>query len=371
MKKVGILSSWSVPNYGSFWQMYALRQTVKDLCPDAEVRQIAYLHKIHYGMYYDLFWKPNRHWPVSRYFYRCLFERLAHYDELKETRKFLSYYDAIPHTEPLRGDDLKHHHFDAVVLGSDIIWDYSIDAFGHDPFLFGAGLDSETIISYAPSFGTVKKDRTPPDYVVQGLKRLKHISVRDQNSADLVKQYTGREAAVVIDPTFLIDFDPIPQIRRREKAPYIVVYGSHFSETLIQGAVDYAKTHGLKLICLDSGHDRFDWCDEVIRQKDLDPFAWVSYFKYADSILTCTYHGLMFGLIFEKPLIFHPTQFILDKASSLIQYLELEEPLIEATWGFREKREWNWNSPLLRRKIDALRARSMTFLQHALTGIND
>lgn len=328
MKKIGILSSWSVPNYGSFWQMYALQQAAADLCPEAEVRQIAYLHRTHYGMYYDLFWKPNGHWPVSRYFYKCLFQRMAHYDELKETRKFLSYYDAIPHTEPLQGDDLKRFHFDAVILGSDIIWDYSIEAFGHDPFLFGVGLDSGTVISYAPSFGTVKKDRTPPDYVVQGLKRLKHISVRDQNSADLVKQYTGREAEVVIDPTFLIDFERIPQIYRREEKPYIVVYGSHFSEALIQGAADYAKAHGLKLICLDSGCDRFDWCDEVIPQKDLDPFAWVSYFKYADSIFTCTYHGLMFGLIFRKPLIFSPTQFILDKASSLIRYLELQEPLV-------------------------------------------
>lgn len=366
MKKIGILSSWGVPNYGSFWQMYALRQAAADLCPEAEVRQIAYLHRTHYGMYYDLFWKPNGHWPVSRYFYKCLLQRLAHYDELKETRKFLSYYEAIPHTEPLQGDDLKRFHFDAVLLGSDIIWDYSIEAFGHDPFLFGVGIDSKVIVSYAPSFGTVKKDRTPPDYVVQGLKRLKHISVRDQNSADLVKQYTGKEAEVVIDPTFLIDFDRIQQIYRREEAPYIVVYGSHFSEALIQGAVDYAKAHGLKLICLDSGCDRFDWCDEVIRQKDLDPFAWVSYFKYADSIFTCTYHGLMFGLIFAKPLIFSPTQFILDKASSLIRYLELEIPLVGGAKGFQEKREWDWDYAAIGGRLDALRESSMAFLRNAL-----
>ena len=366
MKKIGILSSWSVPNYGSFWQMYALQQAAADLCPEAEVRQIAYLHRTHYGMYYDLFWKPNGHWPVSRYFYKCLLQRLTHYDELKETRKFLSYYEAIPHTEPLQGDDLKRFHFDAVLLGSDIIWDYSIEAFGHDPFLFGVGIDSKVIGSYAPSFGTVKKDRTPPDYVVQGLKRLKHISVRDQNSADLVKQYTGKEAEVVIDPTFLIDFDRIQQIYRREEAPYIVVYGSHFSEALIQGAVDYAKAHGLKLICLDSGCDRFDWCDEVIRQKDLDPFAWVSYFKYADSIFTCTYHGLMFGLIFAKPLIFSPTQFILDKASSLIRYLELEIPLVGGAKSFQEKREWDWDHAAIGGRLDALRERSMSFLRNAL-----
>lgn len=366
MKRIGILSSWSVPNYGSFWQMYALRQAVQDLVLEAEVRQIAHLHRTHYGMYYALFWKPNGHWLVSRYFYKNLLQRLTHYRDLQDTRNFLQYYEAIPHTESMRGDELKQYPFDVVILGSDIIWDYSIEAFGHDPFLFGVGLDSETIISYAPSFGTVKKDRTPPDYVVQGLQRLKQISVRDQNSADLVKQYTGKDAEVVIDPTFLIDFDKLAQIRRPDEPSYIVVYGSNFTPELVQGAMEYAKVHRLKLICLDSGGDQFDWCDEVIPQKDLDPFDWVSYFKYADSIFTCTYHGLMFGLIFKKPLIFSPTQFIVDKASSLIRYLELETPLVGGAKGFRDKREWDWDYTVIGGRLDALREKSISFLRKAL-----
>lgn len=367
MKNIGILSVWSVPNYGSFWQMYALREAAAEICPEAEVRQIAYLHKTHYGMYYDLAWKPNAHWPVSRYFYKKLLQRLTHYRDLQDTRKFLQYYEAIPHTDSMRGDELKSYPFDVVILGSDIIWDYSMDAFGHDPYLFGVGLDSKMLVSYAPSFGTVKKDRTPPDYVVQGLQRLKQISVRDQNSADLVKQYTGRMAEVVLDPTFLINFEQIEQIRKpKETQPYIVVYGSHFSEKLIRGAVEYAREHNLKLICLDSGRDRFTWCDEVIPQKELDPFEWAGYFKYADSVFTCTFHGLMFGLLFKKPLIFSPTSFILDKASSLIQYLELQEVLVEGENSFREKREWSWDYFLIEEKLDVLRERSLAFLRRAL-----
>lgn len=367
MRKIGILSLWSVPNYGSFWQMYALWNAAAEICPKAEVKQIAYLHKTHYGMYYDLVWKPSSHWMVSRYFYKNLLQRLTHYQNLQDTRKFLRYYEAIPHTESMRGDALKQHPFDVVILGSDIIWDYSMDVFGHDPHLFGMGLNSKMIVSYAPSFGTVKKDRTPPDYVVQGLQRLKQISVRDQNSADLVKQYTGRMAEVVLDPTFLIHFDQIAQIQKpKETKPYIVVYGSRFSGKLIRGAVEYAKEHNLKLICLDSGGDQFDWCDEVIPQNQLDPFMWASYFKYADSIFTCTFHGLMFGLLFEKPLIFSPTSFILDKASSLIRYLELQEVLVEGENSFREKREWNWDYSVIGEKLGALRERSLAFLRKTL-----
>lgn len=364
-KEIGILSSWSVPNYGSFWQMYALRRAIAELYPGADVKQIAYLHRMHYGMYYDLFWKTSRHWPISRSFYKNLFHRLFHYQELQDRKNFLAYYEWIPHTMQLDKKQLGDTSFDVVVLGSDIIWDYSMDVFGHDPCLFGVGLNSSQIISYAPSFGTVKSTNNPPDYVLKGLNQLQWISVRDQNSAALVKQYTGKKAEVVVDPTFLIDFEQIKRIRKLTEEPYIVVYGSHFQKQLIKEAVEYARSHQLKLICLDSGGDYHDWCDLVIPQNQLDPFDWVSYFKYAEAVFTCTYHGLLFGLIYKKPIIFSPTDFILAKAVSLIDFLGLTS-VLTMNRSFKEKVDWPWDYDQIDQRLDTLRGRSRDFLKQAL-----
>lgn len=365
MKRIGILSFWGTPNYGCFWQMYALQQAIAELYPDAEVKQIAYLHRIHYGMYYDLFWKTSRHWPISHFFYKNLFHRLLHYQELKDRKKFLAYYEWIPHTMQLDKKQIGAASFDAVVLGSDIIWDYSMDVLGHDPYLFGVGLNSSQIISYAPSFGTVKSTNNPPNYVLKGLNQLQWISVRDRNSAALVKQYMGKKAEVVVDPTFLIDFEQIKRTRKLTEEPYIVVYGSHFQKQLIKEAVAYAHSHQLKLICLDSGGDYHDWCDLVIPQNQLDPFAWISYFKYAAAVFTCTYHGLLFGLIYKKPIIFSPTDFILAKAASFIESLGLTSVLTK-NWSFTEKVDWSWNYNQIDQQLDVLKVQSREFLKQAL-----
>jgi hypothetical protein len=95
--------------------------------------------------------------------------------------------------------------------------------------LFGNRINAESIISYAPSFGTVKDCDEVPDYVKEGLSSLSNISVRDKNSAELVKKIVNREATIVADPTFVWNFNNDPIIPpRREEDDYILVYGSFF-----------------------------------------------------------------------------------------------------------------------------------------------
>ena len=121
----------------------------------------------------------------------------------------------------------------------------------------------------------------------------------------------------------------------------------------------------LKIICLDSLDDKFDWCDINIKQKDLTPFEWLAMFKHAKIIFTCTFHGLMFGLIFKKPIVFNPLKFILDKAESFIDYLELRYPLIEKK-SFCDKAEWDWDYKKLEIKIEQLKRISVGFLKNNL-----
>lgn len=168
---------------------------------------------------------------------------------------------------------------------------------------------------------------------------------------------------VVCDPTFIYDFENDKNIPPENKyGDYIVVYGSTMGDELIKGCVEYAKKHNLKIICLDSLDDKFDWCDINIKQKDLTPFEWLAMFKQAKIIFTCTFHGLMFGLIFKKPIVFNPLKFIMDKAESFIDYLELRQPLIEAK-TFEEKVSWDWDYKRLEKNIEHLKNVSVDFLK--------
>ncbi len=362
--KIGIYTFWNVPNYGTFMQAYALQKIIGRIFPRDDVRQIAYLNPRHYNAYYGMVDINYRYFLINPRFYRNLFYRLRDQRKIEQLKSFFRYFDQIPHTRPFSAGELSKENFDAVVLGSDIVWDYKQGIFGNDRFLFGNDFQADKVISYAASFGTVKAEDMAPAYVVDGLKWMRAISVRDENSAQLVKKYTGKDALVVLDPTLLMDADD-DKFVKPDMEDYIVVYGSSFTPELIRGAREYADKHNLKLVCLDSLDDTFDWCDVNISQEGLTPFAWCGYFKHAKAIFTCTYHGLLFGLIFQKRLIFSPTQFILDKAASLIDYLDLWDVLVEMK-GFAEKADWNWDYTQIQPKFDVMKEKSLAYLKESL-----
>lgn len=365
MKEIGILTFWNVPNYGTFLQAYALQKVISSLDSNYDVKQIAYLDHKHYRKYYAINNNNYRYGIINPRTYKNIFKRLFS-SKIKELKLFLNYYkDFIPCTVPLTKKTLSTKHFDTIVLGSDIIWDYTIGFFNNDEFLFGNNLNSKNVLSYASSFGTVKAETVCPAYVKNCLKKLSVISVRDENSKKLVNQYVGRDSSLVCDPTILWDFMNDKNIPTVNESKYIVVYGSNFRPELIKGCVEYAKKNNLQIICLDSLDDTFDWCDKNIKQNELNPFQWLSYFKYAERIFTCTYHGLMFSLIFNKKTVFSPTEFIMNKASSLIDYLDLRSVLVDFS-TFEEKADWEWDYNKINARFDELRQSSLNFLRDNL-----
>lgn len=360
MKKIGILTNWNVPNYGAYLQAYAMQKVISRLQPEASVVQIAYLNKTHYDMYYGFFDLRHRLFVINPKTYIGSLKKMA---LRRKAIAFQEYYKQIPHAALREGEK---EQFDVVVLGSDIIWAYAMEHNRGDEKLFGIGVGAKRVISYAPSFGPVDVHTEVPAYVADGLKRMSAISVREKNSVAIVEKITGRRPKVVLDPTFLWDFENDTEVLEPAVSKeYILVYGSFFTENLISGAMDYAKQNGLAIICLDSLGDKFKWCDKTVSMKQMTPFEWMGYFKRAAFIMTSTFHGLVFSLIFKKPIIFHPTQFILSKADDLIDSLNLREVLIERQ-TFEEKIEYVWDYNSINEKLLAAKEESLRYLEEAL-----
>ena len=192
MRTIGIYTFWNVPNYGTFMQAYALQKWLQFLYPRDDIRQIAYLDPVHYRMYYSLVNTCFRYHLINPHFYKDVLRRWKQREGIAKLKKFLQYYEKyIPHFAVTDDAELKKLHFDCVVLGSDIIWDFTIPCFHQDPQLFGLGFQADQVISYAPSFGTVKMGMRIPDYVRNGLVKMNHVSVRDSNSEQLVNHIVG------------------------------------------------------------------------------------------------------------------------------------------------------------------------------------
>jgi hypothetical protein len=330
--------------------------------PD-DVRQIAYLNKKHYNYYYSPIPKLSRKSPL---FWKNLLGNLIGCSEQKRReRAFCADYKTIPHTDAMDTEKLENAAFGTVVLGSDIVWDYSVEIFGPDSHLFGVGLHADKILSYAASFGTVKPGQDVPAFVTEGLCNLSSISVRDENSADIVERICGTRPTVVLDPVWLWDFETDENVHNPQIENYIVVYGQDFTQEFIENLVAYAKKEGKKLVCLDCNDDQYDWCDVVIKQRDLTPYKWLGYFRQADCIATSTFHGLTFGLVFKKRIAFCKTPFIMAKISTFLKKIGLYD-LFQNESDVDTMLDYDWDYSNINAFIDGEREKSMEYLRNAL-----
>lgn len=356
---IGIFTFWDVPNYGTFAQAYALQRVLQKLYPDREVLQIAYLDSKHYRFYYSRL-------PLSKPWHKKFYKDIIARNTVEASRKrelFLHAYESIPHTEKFTKEELQEARFNTVIVGSDIVWDYSFRCFNHDEFLFGKGFNSDSVCAYAASFGTVRPENQHPEYVISGIRNMKKISVREENSQRIVEQITGRSPEIVLDPTWLWDFTKDENVVSPQLENYMVVYGQDFTEDFITQIIEYAKERGLKLVCLDCNNDNYACCDVVLRQHELTPYEWIGLFRGAKTIATTTFHGLTFSLIFNKQFAFCKTDFILAKAGTFLKDLGLYRKFTDSNISVKEMIDEDWDYKYINTVIGAYRTKSIEFLK--------
>ena len=236
-----------------------------------------------------------------------------------------------------------------------------MDVFNNDPLLFGVGFHAE-VNAYAASFGTVSSDANLPDYVLKALKNMRYISVRDKKSAAVVERLTGKRPKVVLDPTWLWNFNEDRNVIKPKEEGYILVYGQDFTPDFINNLCTYAKVSKRRIIALDCNNDHYGWCDEMISQKDLTPFQWLGYFKYAAVVATSTFHGITFSLIFNKNFAFCKTSFIMAKVDQFLKELNLFELFDKDENDVFGMLNHDFNYPLINKIIEKKKEESLAFL---------
>lgn len=332
MKKIGILTFWGVPNYGAWTQAYALNNTVRKLTGDeCDVRHINYLHPTHFQAYYK--------------------------DNEKLRNNYTYSYDKIAHTEKLSSEQLEREEFDIIITGSDAIWEFSIKGFGNDIHLIGNHLNAKKLVAYAPSFGTMTQDMDFEIWMKEGLEKYNHLSVRDGNSADIVKKLVGIEPQIVLDPALLWDFKSDRRVVEPFIASYILVYGINWTEEFIRSAQQFAREKKCKLVSVGYTNK---WCDLNFRMTELRCLEWIGMFKNAECVITSTFHGLMLSLAFEKQVKFYVCEYVQNRAQTLLKILDIDMYSVRDLFA----RELDYTQ--INKSLEELRKDSMHYLEKAL-----
>lgn len=288
MNKIGIMSMQRVDNYGSYLQAYGLKQLIENNVSNCEVIFIDHVYEqslVGDGVYTS--WLQNKIKIIKN---PIDFIRKKIY--LKEFHDSMNIYrEKIG----IKTDLNNSKDIDKLVIGSDEVFNcmqpYPI---GYSKSFFGLGYTN--VISYAASFGhtsilDLQKMKIETE-IASMLKKFRALSVRDENSFSLIKKLTGKEPSVNLDPVLVSEYDLDIIGHNPLNCEYIIVYAytgrlDRQEEKFIK---NFAKIENKKIVSIGNYQKIADY--NII----CEPLEVFSYFKYADFIITDTFHGTIFSI---------------------------------------------------------------------------
>lgn len=342
-KRVGVLTFHRPINYGSYWQARCLVEELTRRGYAAEI--IDHDDPATRRAEYRLSLRPTLPTPVSR-------EDRAAY--ARKIRSFLSPVAALPLSAPACLGRLKElPAYDAVVIGSDEVWNSRHPLYAGRAAFFGVGLPARRVVSYAASFGNTScwEGLAPP--WPELVASLDAISVRDENSWWMLKHALGVEAPLVLDPCLLAD--PAGPSAVAPEGRYALVYGHNFSAPFADAVREWGRTRGVRLVSM--GY-RNDWADESLIAAG--PIEFDAAVAGAEAVATNFFHGCVFALRYGKPFATETTPYRQIKVRDLMIAIGGEEHL-----GGVGALDTQPSSAVMRR-LSELRTASHAYLDGAL-----
>ncbi len=299
--KVGILSMQRIQNYGSFLQAYGLKHILEDL--GCEVQFVDY----HPG---ETLIPADGGTGLARKVSKVK-DAMKGSAPLKEKIRFINYKkNYASNYYPYLGITDERNYspdVDVLIIGSDEVFNcvQNNANVGFSPELFGQGRKSRKLISYAASFGNTTLEKLGQygvkEKVARWLKEFETISVRDQNSGEIVRNLTGKEPVYNLDPVLMYDFvgrcKDIPESVPEKNYMMLYGYSGRFSKEECKKIKEYANKRGLKIFCIGGVQE---CCDKFI---DVDPFTVIAYFQHADCVVTDTFHGTIMSVITHRQFV--------------------------------------------------------------------
>ena len=353
-KSVGIVTMYSPkPNYGNRLQHYAVQTVLEKMGFDT----VSYcFEKDDFGTA-----KLLRYW-----LYRLTGYRLTSHREYWETeisrylqfRKFNGEYiktEQIQSTEDIHGKDF-------YVIGSDQVWNtswYRYNPMYRHMYLLDFA-EPQKRVCFAPSFGIAQLPEEWKPWFREKLEQFPMLSVRENAGAQIIRELTGREATVVLDPTMLLtdeEWRTVAQNPKGVKDGYILTY--FLAPKSEEAAECLAKVRGDRPV-----FELLDPKNPVVRTAGPSEFLWL--FDHADLVLTDSFHACVFSLLFNKPFMVFARN---DQGESMHSRLEtlLKKFRLERKYAASglENDLWEHDYSEGYRVLDRERERTMEFLRKA------
>lgn len=263
MKKIGICTLNEACNMGAILQAFAMQETLKQMGYQAEFLKLENCIIHDEGRITPEFLEMRNHLNISKKYYN-------------------------------KNED----KYDAIIVGSDEIWNVQEPSFEHIDEFLGYNLNAPKIIAYAPGANKTNGEIFEKYYKgARNLNSFTNLSARDTNALNIIHTVAKQEAPLLVDPTMLLEsYDNY--MEKCDEKDFILVYGWSFSEEEKQEIIEFSKKKNLPLYSV--GYE-LEWCDKFIGS---NVFRFLGYLKNATYAITSeTFHGTIFSIIFNKQFV--------------------------------------------------------------------
>lgn len=195
-------------------------------------------------------------------------------------------------------DLIDKYQIEALCVGSDKSWASYFKLI--DDMFFAFARDYDIIkFSYAPSFGTDKWEFDPvqTEKCRELVKSFNGISVREHSGVKLCKDYLYADAKWLLDPTFLLSVNDYTSLCANidyKKGDFIFAYILNYTDDKQKYIEKVSSSLNKKVVLL--------LAEKNVRSNDTVE-NWISLFRDANFVITDSFHGTIFSIIFHKDFV--------------------------------------------------------------------
>ena len=365
--KIGILTLDLNKNYGGILQCYALQTVLERMGNEVSV---LYVKKVA--------WYIRLRLIFSRFIKAYILKTEPEYYGMKTEKEIL-----MQNTQPFINKYIRlkkvqgwqcfsEKDFNAIIVGSDQIWrPFYFQPIQNAYLSFAQSWKNVKRIAYAASFGTDEWEYTSEETKVcsELIKKFDAVSVRELSGVNLCRKYLQINAIQLVDPTLLLSPDD-----------YL---------SIISDATLTERRNGLLCYILDGTEEKYQFANILATQKGLTPFLvnnpktetdeyfadriqlpvdqWIAGFRDAEFVVTDSFHGCIFSILFNKPfIVIGNTIRGMSRINSLLKIFHLENRLVMVgdTQAFLERSSIPWEE--INCILEKERKRAFEFLNQNL-----
>lgn len=266
-------------------------------------------------------------------------------------------------------------NLDAIVTCSDQLW--SPAGLGTNFYNLMFVPDNVKKVSFASSFGVSMIPWYQKKATANYLRRIEYVSCRENRGAEIVKELTGREVPVLMDPVFAFnqqEWERLVPVGSAYEEPYIFSYflGANVAYRKVVKA--FAEKRGMKIVTLRhlDQYVEYDASYGDYAPYDVSPDRFLNILRGAKYVFTDSFHGCAFSIINHKNFVVfnrYANNSVASKNSridTVCDNLGLSCRRVDGNLDLNEmvSHTVDWNE--IDKKVDVFRRRMREYLKNAL-----